>query len=128
MHSVVWIVNPCDCFVWGKCYTFLESLLIGKQNKQCPIFIRQWYILQTRIKKCPKLRNLSNYKCHYNETLNNYSPSVDKRFTRNLKTRNITHVNLLTRMKITCLVCKMVRNYFVQRNFCTLKAYHKMQP
>ena len=55
MHSVVWIVNPCDCFVWGKRYTFLESLLIGKQNKQCPIFYQTVVHFTDQNKKVPKI-------------------------------------------------------------------------
>ena len=27
INSVVWIVNPCNFFVWSNSYTFLESLL-----------------------------------------------------------------------------------------------------
>ena len=38
LYNIVWSelsrkLIPCDCFVWSKSYTFLESLLIKEQNK-----------------------------------------------------------------------------------------------
>ena len=32
------ILDTCDCFVRSKCYTFLESLLSGEQNKHSAQF------------------------------------------------------------------------------------------
>ena len=70
-----WI--SCDCFGRSKCFTFLESLLIGEPNKHGVQFFldNEWCILQTRMEKFPKSQKyILNYKCYYNETLLSYSP------------------------------------------------------
>ena len=122
---------PCDCFVRSKCYTFLESLLTGKQSTHgVQFFFGQWYILQTRMEKYSKSQKskyLLNYKCYYNETLHNYTPEEDQHFARNFNTTNTGHTNLWTRMKIMFLVCKIVRNYILWLKLCTLKVCHKIQ-
>ena len=114
MLPIVWSelsrkLIPCDCLVRSKGYTFLESLLIGEQNK---------------------------HGAHNRKNLNiSWTTNVITMKLYTIIVLRITNIlqeisrpdNLRTRMKITFLVCNIVRNCFLWLKLCTLKGYHKVQ-